>query len=142
MNDYISREAAFKEFAEFVRGSNNSDFVDAPTWNDAVSLIGSLPAADVVTWEQLKKAWAIATATDVVEVKRVSAKTPPGSERNIFICYGNPAFRSVCVGHYDHEMERFYEDRNFFAKPIYDAMYWCDMPRVPETDGCDYDAVD
>lgn len=48
MTDYISREAAFKEFAEFVRGSNNSDFVDAPTWNDAVSLIGSLPAADVV----------------------------------------------------------------------------------------------
>ena len=48
MTDYISREAAFKEFAEFVRDSNNSDFVDAPTWNDAVSLIGSLPAADVV----------------------------------------------------------------------------------------------
>lgn len=47
MVEYISREAAFKEFAEFVRDSNNSDFVDAPTWNDAVSLIGSLPAADV-----------------------------------------------------------------------------------------------
>lgn len=67
MSDYISRDAAFKEFAEFVRGSNNSDFVDAPTWNDAVSLIGSLPAADVVSWEQLKKAWAIATA-DVAPV--------------------------------------------------------------------------
>lgn len=48
MTDYISREAAFKEFIDFVRDSNNSDFVDAPTWNDAVSLIGSLPAADVV----------------------------------------------------------------------------------------------
>ena len=48
MTDYINREMAFKEFAEFVRGSNNSDFVDAPTWNDAVSLIGSLPAADAV----------------------------------------------------------------------------------------------
>lgn len=48
MTDYISREAAFKEFAKFVRGSNNSDFLDAPTWNDAVSLIGSLHAADVV----------------------------------------------------------------------------------------------
>ena len=48
MTDYISREAAFKEFADFVRPSNNSDFADVPTWNDAVSLIGSLPAADVV----------------------------------------------------------------------------------------------
>ena len=48
MTDYISREAAFKEFAEFVWPSNNSDFADVPTWNDAVSLIGSLPAADVV----------------------------------------------------------------------------------------------
>lgn len=34
-----------KEFSDFVRESNNSDFAQAPTWNDAVSLVGSMPSA-------------------------------------------------------------------------------------------------
>ena len=34
-----------KEFADFVRKSNNSDFAQTPTWNDAVSLVGSMPSA-------------------------------------------------------------------------------------------------
>ena len=33
-----------KEFADFVRESNNSDFAPTPTWNDAVSLVGSIPS--------------------------------------------------------------------------------------------------
>lgn len=45
MNDLISRQATMKEFSDFVRASNNSDFARTPTWNDAVSLVGSMPSA-------------------------------------------------------------------------------------------------
>ena len=45
MDDLISRKAMMKEFADFVRASNNSDFARTPTWNDAVSLVGSMPSA-------------------------------------------------------------------------------------------------
>lgn len=46
MDDLISRQALMKEFSDFVRESNNSDFAPTPTWNDAVSLVGSMPSAD------------------------------------------------------------------------------------------------
>ena len=45
MDDLISRQALMKEFSDFVRASNNSDFEPIPTWNDAVSLVGSMPSA-------------------------------------------------------------------------------------------------
>lgn len=44
-DDLISRQAIMKEFANFVRASNNSDFARTPTWNDAVSLVESMPPA-------------------------------------------------------------------------------------------------
>lgn len=44
-DDLISRQAVMKEFSDFVRSSNNSDFAKTPTWNDAVSLVGSMPSA-------------------------------------------------------------------------------------------------
>jgi hypothetical protein len=43
-DDCISRRALMKEFSDFVRASNNSDFARTPTWNDAVSLVGSMPS--------------------------------------------------------------------------------------------------
>lgn len=43
--DLIERQALMKEFSDFVRASNNSDFAQTPTWNDAVSLVGSMPSA-------------------------------------------------------------------------------------------------
>lgn len=46
MNDLINRRAAMNAFAERVKGSNNSDFVSAPTWNDAVEIIEKLPNAE------------------------------------------------------------------------------------------------
>lgn len=49
--DTISRQAIMKEFADFVRESNNSDFAQTPTWNDAVSLVGSMPSAQPDTDE-------------------------------------------------------------------------------------------
>lgn len=54
MSDLISRQAIMKEFADFVRKSNNSDFAQTPTWNDAVSLVGSMPSAQP---ERLKRRW-------------------------------------------------------------------------------------
>ena len=42
----IDADALMKEFADFVRPSNNSDFADIPTWNDAVSLVGSMPTIE------------------------------------------------------------------------------------------------
>ncbi len=66
MSDYISREAAISEFetcgSVFVYGEKVCKAI--------VGRLNIIPAADVVTWEQLKKAWAIATADDVVEVRR------------------------------------------------------------------------
>ena len=35
-----------KEFTMFVQRSNNHDYAPAPTWNDAVSLVGSMPSAE------------------------------------------------------------------------------------------------
>ena len=46
MSDLIDRDALMKEFTEFVRRSNNHDYAPAPTWNDAVSLVGSMPSAE------------------------------------------------------------------------------------------------
>ena len=48
MSRYIDADALMKEFCDFVRPSNNSDFAQVPNWNDAVSLVGSAPTADVV----------------------------------------------------------------------------------------------
>ena len=45
MDDTISRQALMKEFSDFVRRPNNSDFARIPTWNDAVSLVESMPSA-------------------------------------------------------------------------------------------------
>lgn len=63
-----------------------------------------------------------------------SADNPPDSERNIFICHGSSDFKAPCIGHYDLGMKMYYEDKNWFASPMFDAMYWCEMPRVPVND--------
>lgn len=43
MSDPIDREALMKRFAAFIRAHGDSE--PAPTWNDAVSLVGSMPSA-------------------------------------------------------------------------------------------------
>lgn len=48
MARYIDADLLMKEFGDFVRHSNNSEFAPVPNWNDAVSLVGSAPTADVV----------------------------------------------------------------------------------------------
>ena len=56
----------------------------------------------------------------------------PDTDRNVFIARGTPTMKSCCIGHYEHNLNIWSEDRNFFARPIYDAMYWCEIPPLPE----------
>lgn len=65
------------------------------------------------------------------EPKWISVEEPPNNDRNIFICHGSVDFKAPCIGHYDLGMKMFYEDKNWFASPIYDAMFWCEMPKLP-----------
>ena len=70
----IDADALMKEFAEFVKDSNNSDFADTPTWNDAVSLVGSAP-----TIEERKKGkweWSTLPITGALEQKCSICGTP------------------------------------------------------------------
>lgn len=63
--------------------------------------------------------------------KWISVEEPPDNDRNIFICHESADFKAPCIGHYDSGMKMFYEDKNWFASPIYDAMFWCEMPKLP-----------
>lgn len=71
------------------------------------------------------------TLKEEVEREWISVEEPPENDRNIFICHGSVAFKAPCIGHYDPGMKMFYEDTNWFASPIYDAMFWCEMPKLP-----------
>ena len=42
----IDADVLMRTYAEFVAPSNRSDFARIPTWNDAVSLLGSAPTVD------------------------------------------------------------------------------------------------
>ena len=62
MSDLIDRDALMKEFQTFVRRSNNHDYALVPTWNDAVSLVGSMPSAEP---ERKKGKWIDYDAEDI-----------------------------------------------------------------------------
>lgn len=47
MTDYISRKELNKRLSEKASRSSHSDFQPAPTWNEAVEIMDSIPAADV-----------------------------------------------------------------------------------------------
>lgn len=68
MSNYISREEAMAfplGYDHYDKEHGNEHFIyGVETYREWIE---SVPAADVVTWEQLKKAWAIATA-DVAPV--------------------------------------------------------------------------
>ena len=51
MSDLISRADAMAEFREWVKRANENG--ETPTWNDAVSLIGSLPSADALLKQEI-----------------------------------------------------------------------------------------
>ena len=49
----IDADALMKEFSKFVKDSNNSDFADVPTWNDAVSLVESAPTIVLEPYDEI-----------------------------------------------------------------------------------------
>ena len=56
----------------------------------------------------------------------------PDTDRNVFIARGHEGFMTACIGHYDHSNEMWYQDKNWFAELLYDAVFWCEMPTLPE----------
>lgn len=64
--------------------------------------------------------------------KWIPCSEPPQDDRNVFIAHGTNDFKSCCIGHYEHGMKQWYEDKNWFASPIYDCKYWCDIPELPD----------
>ena len=69
------------------------------------------------------------------ERKWIPCSEPPDNAENVFIAHGSNNFMTCCIGHYGHDSGLWYEDRNWFARPIYDGMYWCEMPMLPEAEG-------
>lgn len=49
--DLISREALKKACSEMVRGSNNSDFIPCPSWNNAMELIDNAPTVEELSYD-------------------------------------------------------------------------------------------
>lgn len=57
---------------------------------------------------------------------------PPDTDRNVFIARGEQGNMTVCIGHYSNEYKQWYEDRNWFGMLLYDGLYWCEIPTLPE----------
>lgn len=71
-------------------------------------------------------------AAEELEVFRwYSASTPPPDSRSVHICHGRPDFKTVCIGYYDHTNKTWYEERNWFARILPDALFWVPLPDLP-----------
>lgn len=88
-------------------------------------------AYETIECYEARKAIRALPSADRPQEKWIDCKELPSTGRNVFIAYGTDNMKSVCIGHYEHDMKLWYEDKNFFAKPIYDAMYWCEIPQFP-----------
>ena len=71
----------------------------------------------------------------IEERKWIPCSEPPENEKNVFIAHGTKGFMTCCIGHYDRDSGLWYEDRNWFARPIFDGAFWCEMPPMPEAEG-------
>lgn len=103
MSDLIDRNTALLELSKQVIGDK--------IWAcDVKRVVENLPSAE--RW--------------------IPCSEPTEDDRSVFIAYGSEGLKSCCIGFYDKEYDQWYEERNFFASPIYKAKYWCDMPQLPE----------
>ena len=64
--------------------------------------------------------------------KWIPCSDTPDTNRNVFIARGEQDNMTACIGHYDHDYKQWYEDRNWFARCLYDGLYWCEIPALPE----------
>ena len=109
-DDSISRQAAIDVLEK-------SRFLGAPYIDTGVQFaLGEIKA---LTFAQPEQRWI--PCTDV-----------PDTDRNVFIARGEQGKMTVCIGHYKHDYKQWYEDRNWFTKCLYDGLYWCEIPPLPE----------
>ena len=112
-DDLISREKALEEIEDWERcytwdehcRESKEDYIVSPS-----DVIVNLPSA---------QQW-------------IPCSEKPNTDRNVFIARGTHDNMTVCIGHYEHDFEQWYEDRNWFAKCLYDELYWCEIPPLPE----------
>lgn len=100
-----------------------------------VRLIDADELLKIIPPEETCSRFAVANAPTVVlhEPQRwIPCSETPDTDRNVFVARGEHEFMSVCIGHYDHDNNQWYEDRNWFAKCLYDGLYWCEIPPLPE----------
>lgn len=69
------------------------------------------------------------------EQKWIPCSDVPDTDRNVLIARGRQNNMTVCIGHYNHKYQQWYEDRNWFAQCLYDGLYWCEIPSLPEPYG-------
>ena len=69
------------------------------------------------------------------EQRWIPCSEPPEDEKNVFIAHGAKDFMTCCIGHYDRDNGLWYEERNWFARPIFDGAFWCEIPLIPEAEG-------
>lgn len=110
VSDLISRQDAINAIENaFDRETILNRFVR----KIAISAVKLLPSA------QPKQRW-------------IPCSDVPDTNRNVFIARGEQAIMTVCIGHYNHDYKQWYDDRNGSAKGVYDGLYWCEMPSLPE----------
>lgn len=66
------------------------------------------------------------------EMQWIPCSDAPDTDRNVFIARGERDNMSVCIGHYSNEYKQWYEDKNWFGMLLYDGLYWCEIPTLPE----------
>ena len=113
MDDLISRQAALGALGERpVVWSDNDDY--------------TLGARNQYDMDRL------ALETVPPAQQWIPCSEVPDTDRNVFIARGDGNMMTVCIGHYQHDYKQWYEDRNWFEKCLYDGLYWCEMPPLPE----------
>ena len=109
---------------------------------DADALIAQMKADAEQMEEPIAKMFTYAAINDVKhaptiepEQKWIPCSDVPDTDRNVLIARGRQNNMTVCIGHYNHKYQQWYEDRNWFAQCLYDGLYWCEIPSLPEPYG-------
>ena len=110
MNDTIRRRAVIDAWKNDFKEYINALDMPKDDYNGIMEYIDELPS--VQQW--------------------IPCSEVPDTDRNVFIARGDSNMMTVCVGHYRHDYKQWYEDRNWFAKCLYDGLYWCEIPPLPE----------
>lgn len=127
MNDLISRQEAIDQLHQSYNlldaERRLEDMPSAQPDNDMIHL--QKEQAYLQGWEEGREALR-------KERRWIPCENAPDTDRNVFIAKGEQSNMTICIGHYHHDYKQWYEDRNWFAKCLYDGLYWCEIPPLPE----------